>query len=293
MNGHDRELERESSQLADLLAHDAPRHARPGLLDDVLARTSVTPQLDRRRWWPVSARRRSGSLNRSKLALAGILVVMVGSGLVVFGGRLAGRGPLIGASPEASPRPAWVTDTWNARLEPGVPYYFDLPARVTFSVPAGWNYLYMRDYGSVIANDMETAAVGWFVADNLFRDPCHWQGGTLDPPVGPTVDDMVSALEKLPGFVVVGPTRELIGGLPAQSLALVMTVDESACDGSQVKVFSSTPTGGKFDPKPGTTIVRVVDVGGTRLAVISWTPLLDAADAAADVETIVRTMRFE
>jgi hypothetical protein len=293
MNGQDRESEHESSQLADLLARDAPRRARPGLLEDVLARTSVTPQLDRRRWWPVSARSRGGPLDLPKLAMAGLLILVIGSGLVAFGDRLAGRGPRVGASSEASPRPAWATDTWNARLEPGVPYYFDLPARVIFRVPAGWNYLYSRDYGSVIANDLETAAVGWFPADNLFRDPCHWQAGTVDPPVGPTVDDMVSALEKMPGFVVVGPTRDVIGGLPAQSLALVLTVDESACDGSQVKVFSSTPTGGKFDPKPGTTTVRLLDVGGTRLAVTSWTPLLDPAGATSDIDAIVRSMLFQ
>jgi hypothetical protein len=38
--------------------------------------------------------------------------------------------------------------------------------------------------------------------------------------------------------------------------------------------------------------VRVLDVGGTRLLVIS-TPLPDSADMTAEIEAIVGSMRFE
>ena len=176
MSAHDRLPEGElAHELAERLVREAPSHARPGLLLEVLEQTRGTRQLGRRRWWPGSAWQLSGSFDMPKVALAGILVVVIGAGMVVLGGRLAGRGSLVGAPPEASPRPAWITDQWNSDLDPGVPYYFDLPARVTFKVPAGWSYLYSREYGSVIANDMETAAIGWFVADNLYRDPCHFR----------------------------------------------------------------------------------------------------------------------
>jgi hypothetical protein len=308
MNGQDSEMERESSMLADLLAYDVPARARPGLLDDVLARTRTTPQLAPRPWWRGAALERPRPRGVLRFALAGALVVVVGSGLAVGASLSTGRGPFAGGNgtsgpsvapaspsagtPDPSPRPAWVTDQWNSTLDPGVPYYFDLPTRVTFKVPAGWSYAYTRDFGSVIANDLQTAAVGWFVTENLFRDACHWQQGALEPPVGPGVDDLVTALEKVPGFVVAGPTSETIGGLPATTLALVMSADEAACDGSQLKVFIEEPTGGT-SLKGGTMTVRVVDAGGTRLMVVSWTKLLAGADAASDVESIVRSVRFE
>ena len=130
------------------------------------------------------------------------------------------------------------------------------------------------------------------MTSNLYRDPCHWEQGLLDPPVGPGVEDLVAALGKLPGFVVAGPTSETIGGLPASSLALVLSGDEASCDGSQVKVFGEEPAGGS-GLEDGLTTVRVVDVGGTRLMVMSWTRLLAEADAAADVESIVRSTRFD
>jgi hypothetical protein len=289
MSGHDREMEREFSQLADLLAHEAPRRARPGLLDDVLARTKTTSQVGPRPWWRGVAWDRPRPSRALQIALAGILVVVIGSGLALVGSRPAERGSLVGASPGPSPRLA-PADAWPP-LEPGVPYYFDKPVRVTFSVPSGWTYSFTNPPGSVVINEQRTAAVGWFVTSNLHADPCHWQDGTLDPPVGPSVSDLVRALKRLPGFAVTGPTPAMVGGLQAQSLTLVQTVSAADCDESQVKVWSETPTGGQ-DTYGGTSTVRVLDVGGTRLMVIT-TPLPDSADTAADIEAILGSMQFQ
>ena len=52
----------------------------------------------------------------------------------------------------------------------------------------------------------------------------------------------------------------------------------------------ATPTGGRY--AGGTQVTRVLMVGGTRLMVLSWTPLPDPADAAADVAAILKTVRF-
>jgi hypothetical protein len=290
MNDHDRESRAAlAHQLAEQLAREAPSRARPGLIDEVLAQTTITPQLDRRAWWPVVAWPGSRFARPLQIALAGILVVVVGSGLAVVGGHLADRGSLVGASPEPTPRLA-PADAWPP-LEPGVPYYIDAPVRVTFSVPAGWTYSFTNPAGSVVINEQQTAAVGWYVTTNLFADPCHWQEGPLDPPVGPSVDDLVAALKRLPGFIVTGPSPSTIGGLPAQSLTVVLTVSPADCDQSQMKVWSEMPTGGR-DTYWGTSTVRVLDVGGTRLMVIS-TPLPDSADMTADIDAIVRSMRFE
>jgi hypothetical protein len=289
MNGHDAELERESALLAERLLDEAPARARAGLLDQVLAQTRITPQLGPRPWWQGPPLGRPALPRPLKFALVGVLVVVLGSGLALVGGRLADRGSLVGASPEPTPRLA-PADAWPP-LEPGVPYYIDAPVRVTFSVPAGWTYSFTNPAGSVVINEQQTAAVGWYVTTNLFADPCHWQEGTLDPPVGPSVDDLVAALKRLPGFVVTGPSPSTIGGLPAQSLTVVLTVSPADCDQSQLKVWSEMPTGGR-DTYWGTSTVRVLDVGGTRLMVIS-TPLPDSADMTADIDAIVRSMRFQ
>jgi hypothetical protein len=67
---------------------------------------------------------------------------------------------------------------------------------------------------------------------------------------------------------------------------------DSACDGGQIKVWSWTPTGGEAPLYGGTTTVDVVDVGGTRLIVTSWTSLSDLATTTSDVAAIVRSIQF-
>ena len=66
------------------------------------------------------------------------------------------------------------------------------PADITFTVPAGWTSRYgipNKDRGG----PGEIAVGNWIIA-NVYTDPCQWQGALLDPAVGPTVDDLASAL---------------------------------------------------------------------------------------------------
>ena len=36
-------------------------------------------------------------------------------------------------------------------------------------------------------------ALGWWLVDNVFTDPCHWKDSLAYPPVGPSVDDLAAA----------------------------------------------------------------------------------------------------
>ncbi len=172
-----------------------------------------------------------------------------------------------------------------------MPYHLDLPVPITFAVPAGWTFQGTSQDASFIADARQTAVFGWLVSDNLYRDPCHWQEGQLDPPVGPGVDDLVKALETLPGFRVTGPTSVTIGGLPAQRLAVVQTVRSSACDGGQMKVWSWEPTGKGSDFYGGAITVWVLADGPQRLVVFSWTLPGDMA-APPDIVAITSSIQF-
>jgi hypothetical protein len=196
------------------------------------------------------------------------------------------------ASPELTPRPAWLVDASNPTLVPGLPYYFEMPVRVTFSVPAGWGYVGTSQDASVIANAPQTAVLSWLETDNLYRDPCRWQTGVLNPPVGPSVDDLVRALANLPGFRVTGPAAVTIGGLPAQRLVLVQEIRSSDCDGGQMKTWSWEPTGRGHDLYGGPISVSVLSVDGTRLVMLSWTSSDRDGVAIADVASIVQSIRF-
>src|SRR6478735_1735855 len=66
---------------------------------------------------------------------------------------------------------------------------------VTFSLPAGWRVsdVFVNKPGT----DPLVSVSFWDVAE-LYADPCQWQ--LVDPPVGPTVDDLISAWAKVPAL---------------------------------------------------------------------------------------------
>jgi hypothetical protein len=287
------------SGLRELFVADAPAAAPGALRERVLRATETTEQLaprarPLRRWGDRGSRPRLLLL----VAAALVLALLAGASLVVGGRVRQPVTPTPAPSPAASPRPAWLTGgpTYPA-LEPGQPYSFDVPVPVTFSVPAGWDF-WLHGYSdpmthaglaSGIVNERYTASVVFVVVSNIYQDPCHSQKGLLDPPLGPTVDDLVTALAHLPGFVIAGPIDDTVGGLPAKTLAHTPTSPEGTCDGANDPMLP-TPPGGHY--AGGSMITRVLSVHGTRLMVLSWTPLPDPADAAADVATILKTVRF-
>lgn len=264
------------------LAAEAPGRAPREILAAVTARVDRTPQRRRRAvWWRVPV-----AMPALELGAVVFVLVMIVAGLTLRSMALGGSGAAATPSSGPSPRPAA-----PGPLEAGVPYTFDLPVPFAFTAPAGWVYGFTRPNGSTIVNSNETAAVGWFVVDNLYRDPCRWQQGTLTPPVGSGVDAMVAALRAMPGFTVTGPTPTTIDGQPAQRLTLVAKVDDRTCDGGQTKVWSWTPTGNQLPLYGGTTSVAVLNVAGTRVLVTSWAALSDPT-AATDVTAIVGSTQF-
>lgn len=294
MNGPERESQgaRELRiELASWLGREVPDAPRPGLLGDVLEAARVTRQ--RRAmpsWVPLPAVEVLG--NRT---IRGASAVMLVCALVAGGALLASTlttapsgvvsGPTSSptASQAPSPRPATA-----GPLEPGVAYSVSQPAQITFSVPKGWGLVNVSPNESVLANTNLTAAVGFFVTNDLFRDPCHWQQGTLEPPLGPTAADLVTALAKLPDFAVTGPTATVIGGQAAQTLRMVQTVPGSSCDGAQLKVWDWTPTGREQDLYGGVSDVSVLMANGTRLVVMAWA--LSQADPSAVLGSIVSSI---
>lgn len=286
------------SLLGELFAADAPAQAPGALRDRILLTTRTIPQLEpRSRMLLPWTTRPSRPRLLPAIAVVVILALLAALGVAVVGSRLDRQvRPTTSPLAEASPLPAWVTNPSYPALTPGQRYYFDIPVPVSFSVPPGWDFWLHGFSGqaraglaSGIENEGYTATVVFVVVSNIYRDPCHSQQGLFDPPIGPTVDDLVTALARLPGFVVAGPIDDTVGGLPAKTLAQTPTVAEGTCDGGSDPMLA-TPTGGRY--AGGTQVTRVLMVGGTRLMVLSWTPLPDPADAAADVAAILKTVRF-
>ena len=150
----------------------------------------------------------------------------------------------------------------------------------------------------------------WWRARNLTADPCHWRsGGELDPPVGPTADDLATALVEQAAGNASAPTDVTVGGYPGKrvELSLPVGLDIATCDGGEFYRWWDEFGGmkGGWPPSGSGTavsqatrinqsnIVYILDVGDMR-AVIDTLYTPDASEEdLAEAEQLIASMRFE
>ena len=175
------------------------------------------------------------------------------------------------------------------------------PADVTFTLPAGWTSRYgipNKDRGG----PGEIAVGNWMIA-NVYTDPCQWQGSLLSPGVGPTVDDLATALAAQKDRNATEPTDVMLGGYPAKrvELSIPADLDPVSCDegairtwvapGEDTALVDNTQNLGMH---PGQlNVTYIVDVNGERLVIDTWhMPGTSAADLA-ELDAILASMRIQ
>lgn len=177
----------------------------------------------------------------------------------------------------------------------------DTPLRVTYQIAAeGWESW----SGAGKRNDDGHVLLTITTVTNVVREGCL-DHSPLDPPVGPTVDDLATALTRLPPFEVTAPPSDVtMFGYSGKHLQLTVpnlpftgTRNDrlfSECqDDSLHSYFFPTP-GDSFygyNGEPGRTEdFWILDVDGTRLVIVKntspETPPQDQAELDAMFESI-------
>jgi hypothetical protein len=239
------------------------------ILQDVLALLDTTPQ--RRSWWPA---RRDFRMNLyAKLAAAAAAVAVVAVlGFNILGGRgtpgAVATPPSTGnptasalptAAPTTAPTPASAEPTRRpfpevGPLEPG-DYLFTsvAPLEITFTVfEAGW---VKNVIPNTIWSSNSAVRFGFGIVSNVLADPCV-PGVEVDPPVGPTVDDLATALATLPGVEPVTPSDVELGGFRGKLVDLRIPESAEPCEGMWIS-----------DDEGGRIRYWILDVEGTRLVI--------------------------
>lgn len=251
------------------------------VLDAVLDELPATPQRRATRW---PARRFSTMSTNAKFGLgvaAAALVAVVGFSIFT-GQNVGGLNP--GDGPEATPGPTAPADP-NAYLITN-----DEGVRVTLTMPEeGWVRLgWFVNNGGDLSTSL-TAIQIWTVG-NVFTDPCQWSGALADPPVGPTVDDLVVALENQ-------PTRDAttsdvtLDGYRGTLVKMTVPADISFadCDGGQFYSWE-----GRYHQGPGQhDDVYIVDVEGTRLVIDALYYPDSPAEDRAELQRMLDTIQIE
>jgi hypothetical protein len=188
----------------------------------------------------------------------------------------------------------------------------DVGARLTFAVPAtGWSTVGGVGGDPVFigknvagGGDVFDLYFSPHLVDNVYTGGCHWHGTALDPPVGPTVDDLATALRAQAGPGAPAPTAVTVGGHPGKKVELSIPkgLDVSTCDSDgDFAIFGRWYAGpsGTTGAAPWTygngqhNTVYIIDVDGTRQVIDTmYLPGTSTADRA-EIDQIVASIRFE
>jgi len=150
--------------------------------------------------------------------------------------------------------------------------------------------------------DITPAYVGVAIPINAFGDPCHTEVGPMSPPVGPTVDDLTSALTHAVGYRAGPVTDVTIDGYSGKTFELDNNVDITTCSDStwlRQWTFDSS-TGGtpvvtnNGDLPDAHQRIAILDVKGTRVMVSTWTfPWLTLADEIRQANQVFDSIHFQ
>lgn len=224
---------------------------------------------------------------------AAAMVALVG--FTVLGG---GGGNFGSPDPTDSPEPSMAALSGQAQLTAGrYSIKAGIPMRVSAAIPDGWSAV--TDWGVRGPNGYEApggSGVRFYTVGNLLNNPGSYADGLQDPPVGPTVDDLVEAIGAQTEWTATEATDVTIGGFPAQHVRI--TIPDGAQfdgrDGGAFYLFQDEGSGQIWGVAEGQMFdVYVVDVDGERLVLDAFHyPGTSEADLAA-LEAVVDSIQID
>lgn len=225
-------------------------------------------------------------------AVAGAAVVVVavwiGVGAALSGGDGLG-GPATSPLPFASPRPLTYG---SGALEPGTyTVGSDFPVELTFEVPDGFDACPIDPLEQgLCARTAAESGLTFVIVDNLVDDPCSPAPQPADPPIGPSVDDLVQGLSNLRGLSAVPGESVTVGGLPARTLTLTAVATSECSFSGETWIVSPARTNGVAVGERNELFI--MDVQGQRLMIaIAYQPAAPTWAIEA-MREVVSTVRF-
>jgi hypothetical protein len=211
-------------------------------------------------------------------ATIAIVVAVAILGLAAYRVFLGGETNIGDPPPTPTPRPF---EDASGALEPGRYVSSIDPVEVTFTVPAGWNREPSApELGGPIAD--EIGGLSFWVVSDLFADPCQFEEGTLDPPPGPSIDDLANALVAQPGVEADPPTDVVVDGFAGRY------VEYTTPAAADCPAFGAWPTATGAVLFPSTDArYWILDVNGTRLVMLSYAWDAASEQGRAELQVII------
>lgn len=236
--------------------------------------------------------------NTMRIAIAAAVVVVVAfvGYQVISGPSVGGPSPSHSASaaPSAAPSAAlselpFGTDQSLAAGRYSL--YDGFPVSITFEVPAGWESCTVgpMDQGACkpSAGREPGSGVGFLIVENVVADPCGPVNELLDPPVGPSVDDLVAAISSLEGFEATAPTDINVDGFDGKEFTLTAPATEG-CGATWAMEGRTNGVG------PGEiNLLQILDVDGVRVVISGAYQPPTSEEQLAAVQQVIESVHIE
>ncbi len=278
-------------QISQWLHEEAPDQLPDRVLQAAFERTRASRQ------HRTLLGRTAGTMVRTPAAVAvgaaAIGIVSIGLVLILTPPLGGIGGPDASSTPNAPPAASPLSFDSHAQgeLEPSsyVLDYFE-PLRITFTIPAGWSKFHYPAgaWGKSVGFGFETV-------DNVYIDPCRSDLGMHDPPIGPTVDDLATALGSVPGWDATTPVDGTLAGYAGKQIELTAPGAWDECFAGESRLY------GINDGRDYTLALNpnehlrlwILDAAGTRLVVSA--SYMEAATAVerAELQGAVDSIRIE
>jgi hypothetical protein len=163
--------------------------------------------------------------------------------------------------------------------------------RLTFAVPAGWEYI--DDWYVAKPNTYPIFGVSFNNVANIYTDSCP--SVLVDPPVGPTVDDLASAWANLPGFDATAASDITVDGFHGKQVEFtVPDYNSEECAYGDFKLLNDVGGGDYWAQAPNHHHkLWILDVNGTRLVIAATSfPDTSPQDRAA-IDEILASIQID
>lgn len=205
--------------------------------------------------------------NRRRLALAAAAVVAVigGAAITISTWNSEDKAPAVPPTVAPTTTVAPGTETGAFVGTDGVP--------VTFVRPRDWVVFDGWLVHNEGPNDTATGVSFWDVS-NIYAEGCQWV--LVDPPIGPTVDDLVSAFANLPSLAATAAVDVTVDGYVGKQITFtVPDYNQTECKSQHFGLWQED---GNSQPGPpfwaqGPKMhnqLWILDVGGTRLVIDAY-----------------------
>ncbi|HEX9375147.1 MAG TPA: hypothetical protein VGB19_02760 [Actinomycetota bacterium] len=170
--------------------------------------------------------------------------------------------------------------------------------RITFTVPRGYE---SWDLGVLTTTRPKDLGVSFWKVSDVPADPCHWRRG--GPPVGPTVDDLATALANQSRRHATTPTDVKLDGYAGKHLTLTVPANidfnhglDEFMDCDQGAFYSWDPDGafGRYHQGPNQVDeLWILDIHGFRLVIDAAYYRNTATRYVSEIRGIVGSVRIE